>query len=118
MAKTDKLIIYHNPRCTKSRETLALLEKKKAKPEIVEYLKTPFSAEELKSILKKLRLNVQDIIRRKEPLFIEKFKDKNFNDEKWIEILVKNPVLIERPIVVKGNIAIIGRPPENVLTLL
>lgn len=118
MAKTEKVIIYHNPRCTKSRETLALLEKKKAKPEIVEYLKTPPTATELKSVLKKLGLNVQEIIRKKEPLFIEKFKNKKLSDEKWIDALVKNPVLIERPIVVKGNKAVIGRPPENVLTLL
>ncbi len=116
MAKTDKLVIYHNPRCTKSRETLALIETKK--PEIVEYLKTPPSATELKSLLKKLGLNVQEIIRKKESLFIEKYKDKKLSDEKWMEVLVKNPILIERPIVVKGNKAVIGRPPENVLTLL
>ncbi len=116
MAKTDTLFIYHNPRCTKSRETLALIEKKK--PEIVEYLKTPPSATELKMLLKKLGLSGQDIIRKKEPLFIEKYKDKKLSDEKWIAILVKNPVLIERPIVVKGNKAVIGRPPENVLKLI
>lgn len=118
MAKTDLLIIYHNPRCTKSRETLALMEKKKAKPEVVEYLKTPPTATELKSLLKKLGLPVQDIIRKKEPLFIEKFKDKKLSDEKWIAVLTKNPILIERPIVVKGNKAVIGRPPEKVLELL
>jgi arsenate reductase len=116
MAKTDKLVIYHNPRCTKSRETLALIEKKN--PEIVEYLKTPPTTDELKALLKKLGLSVQEIIRKKEPLFIEKYKDKKLSDEKWIAVLVKNPVLIERPIVVKGNKAVIGRPPENVLTLL
>lgn len=116
MAKTDKLVIYHNPRCTKSRETLALIEKKK--PEIVEYLKTTPSATELKALLKKLGLSVQEIIRKKEHLFIEKYKDKKLSDEKWIAVLVKNPVLIERPIVVKGNKAVIGRPPQNVLTLL
>ncbi len=116
MAKTNSLIIYHNPRCTKSRETLALIEKKK--PEIVEYLKTPPSATELKLLLKKLGLSVQQIIRKKEPLFIEKYKDKKLNDEKWIDVLIKNPILIERPIVVKGNKAVIGRPPSTVLTLL
>lgn len=81
-------------------------------------LKQHLSVVELKSILKKLGLNVQDIIRKKEPLFLEKFKNKKLSDEKWIEILVKNPVLIERPIVMKGNMAVIGRPPENVLALL
>jgi arsenate reductase (glutaredoxin) len=117
MAKTEKLVIYHNPRCTKSRETLALIEKKKVNPEIVEYLKTTLTVAELKSLLKKLGLNVQDIIRKKEPLFIEKFKNKKLSDEKWLDVLVKNPILIERPIVVKGNKAVIGRPPENVLAL-
>lgn len=116
MKSKNQIIIYHNPRCTKSRETLALIEKQK--PEIVEYLKTPPSATELKSLLKKLGLNVQEIIRKKEPLFIEKYKDKKLSDEKWMEVLVKNPVLIERPIVVKGNKAVIGRPPENVLKLI
>ena len=84
----------------------------------MEYLKTPPTTDELKALLKKLGLSVQEIIRKKEPLFIEKYKDKKLSDEKWIAVLVKNPVLIERPIVVKGNKAVIGRPPENVLTLL
>ena len=118
MVKTENVIIYHNPRCMKSRETLALIEKKKVKPEIVEYLKTPPIAAELKTILKKLGLNVHDIIRKKEVLFVTKFKDKKLSEDKWIEVLVKNPGLLERPIVVKGNKAVIGRPPENVLELL
>ncbi len=116
MEKTDTLIIYHNPRCTKSRETLALIEKKK--PEIVEYLKTPPTGTELKALLKKLGLSAQEIIRKKEPLYIEKYKDKKLSEEKWVDVLAKNPILIERPIVVKGNKAVIGRPPENALTLL
>jgi len=118
MAKTEKLIIYHNPRCMKSRETLALIEKKKVKPEIVEYLKTPPTKEELKAILKKLGISAEALVRKQEVLFAVKFKDKKLSDEQWIEILVKNPALIERPIVVKGNKAVIGRPPENVLSLL
>ena len=118
MAKTEHLVIYHNPRCTKSRETLALLEKKKAKPEIIEYLKTPPTAKELKAILKKLGMKAEDLVRKQEVLFAVKFKGKNFTEEKWIGVLLKNPSLIERPIVVKGNKAVIGRPPENVLNLL
>lgn len=118
MAKTDKVVIYHNPRCTKSRETLAIITKKKVKPEIVEYLKATPTADELKSILNKLGVGIQEIIRKKEPLYLEKFSTKKMSDEKWIQTLVKNPVLIERPIVVKGNKAIIGRPPEKVLELL
>lgn len=116
MAKTDKIVIYHNPRCTKSRETLALIEKKK--PEIVDYLKTPPTKEELKVILKKLGIKAEDLVRKQEALFAVKFKGKKLSEEKWIDVMVKNPALIERPIVVKGNKAVIGRPPENVLALL
>lgn len=116
MKSKEKITIYHNTRCRKSRETLALIEKQN--PEIIEYLKTPPSAVQLKEILGKLGLKAEDIIRKKEPLFLEKFKDKKLSEEKWIEVLVKNPVLIERPIVVKGKKAVIGRPPENVLSLL
>lgn len=118
MAKTENLIIYHNPRCAKSRETLALIEQRGIKPQIVEYLKTPLTHDELKSIIKKLGIKVQEIIRKKEPLFIEMYKGKELSDEKWIEILVKNPVLIERPIIVKGDQAVIGRPPEKVLQII
>tara|TARA_Y100000310_G_scaffold293151_1_gene322540 strand:+ start:3305 stop:3643 length:339 start_codon:yes stop_codon:yes gene_type:complete len=110
--------IYHNPRCSKSRQTLQLIEDKNEKVEIIEYLKTPPSKEELRDILKKLDKNVEDIIRKGEPIFKEKFQGKEFSEEEWIKILVDNPILIERPIVVKEGKAIIGRPPENVLELL
>ncbi len=118
MKSKETITIYHNPRCTKSRETLALLEKKKVKPEIIEYLKTPPTKEELKIILKKLGMKAEDLVRKHEVLFALKFKDKKLSEDKWLDVLVKNPPLIERPIVVKGNKAVIGRPPENVLTLL
>ncbi|MBX7149314.1 arsenate reductase (glutaredoxin) [bacterium] len=111
--------IYHNPRCTKSRQTLELLEKKGIKPIVVEYLKTPPTALELDKILKALKLNPQDIIRIKEDRYQElKLKDKKLSRDEWINILIDNPVLIERPIVVIGNKAVIGRPPENILPLL
>jgi arsenate reductase len=113
-----KALIYHNPRCTKSRETLALIEENKVEAEIIEYLKTPPGAPELKAILKKLGMKAADIVRKSEELYKSRYKDKKFSEEEWIKILVKNPVLIERPIVVIGNKAIIGRPPENVLTIL
>lgn len=111
--------IYHNPRCTKSRETLALLEKKGAKPEIVEYLNTPPSAAELKSILSKLKLSARDVLRTKEP----EYKSLGLNhpkltEDQVIKLIVSNPKLLERPIVVKGSKAAIGRPPENVLKIL
>ncbi len=110
--------IYHNPRCAKSRETLALITKAGKDFEIVEYLKTPPSFAELKDLLVRLHLKPEQILRKSEALFKERFKDKKFNDDEWITIMTENPILIERPIVVKGNKAVLGRPPENVLTLL
>ena len=110
--------IYHNPRCTKSRETLALLKGKGVEPEIIEYLKSPPTQKELAAILKKLGLQAEDIIRKKESLFKEKFKGQKLNNNEWIKVLVENPVLIERPIVVTGKGAALGRPPENVLAVL
>jgi arsenate reductase len=111
--------IYHNPRCSKSRETLKLLEARGLKPKIVEYLKTPPSAAELKSILKKLGLKPQDILRKGEPLCAELgLRDRTLNGEALIALMVANPILIERPIVIAGGKAAIGRPPENVLAIL
>jgi arsenate reductase len=112
------ITIYHNNRCTKSRCALELLEKKGKNFQVVEYLKTPPSEKEIKEILKKLGMKAEDIIRKKEPLFIEKFAKKKFTEDQWIKVLAKNPILIERPIIVKGNKAVIGRPPENINQLL
>ena len=111
--------IYHNPRCTKSRQTLALLEEKGVKPKIVEYLKEPPSAAELKRVLKKLGLKPRDIVRQGESVYAELgLKDKDLKDDELIALMVKNPILIERPIVVSGDKAAIGRPPESVLEIL
>lgn len=113
-----ELTIYHNPRCRKSRETLALLEDKGANVEIVQYLEKTPDVNELKSILKKLGMKPEDLIRKSEAVFKEKFKGISCTDEEWIKIMVENPELIERPIVIKDDKAIIGRPPEKVLDLL
>ena len=112
------ITIYHNPRCRKSRETLAILEDAGKEVEVVEYLKDVPSKEEIKKLLAKLNMGVEDIIRKGETIYKEKFKGKNFNEDEWITILTENPKLIERPIVVKGNKAVIGRPPENARELL
>lgn len=109
--------IYHNPRCRKSRETLALIKEQGVEPEIVEYLKEVPDKEELKNLLMKLNLKVTDLLRKGEAIYKEKLKNKNFEEEEWLQIIMENPKLIERPIVVKGNKAIIGRPPEKVLEL-
>lgn len=113
-----KVTIYHNNRCSKSRCALELIEKKTKDFRVVEYLKNPPSEKELKDMLKKLGMKAEDIIRKKEPLYLEKFNGKTLSEEQWIKTLSKNPILIERPIVVKGNKAVIGRPPENIFTLL
>ena len=109
--------IYHNPRCSKSRETLQLIKAAGVEVEIVEYLNTIPTVEELKMLLMKLNLKPIDIIRKGEAIYKEKFKNSNFNDDEWIKIMLEYPKLIERPIVVKGNKAILGRPPQNVLDL-
>ena len=111
--------IYHNPRCSKSRQTLALLEENGAAPKIVEYLKTPPSATELKSILKKLGLKPQDIVRKGEARYAELgLNERAVSDDELIGLMVENPILIERPIVVADGKAAIGRPPETVLTIV
>ena len=112
-----KVALYYNPRCSKCREALCLLEEKGIVPEIIEYLKTPPSEKQLKDLLKKLGLKPQDILRKKEPLF-EKFKNKKFTDAEWIKVMCKNPILIERPIAIDGNKAVIGRPPQNIIDLI
>tara|TARA_Y100000782_G_scaffold111876_1_gene140933 strand:- start:24472 stop:24816 length:345 start_codon:yes stop_codon:yes gene_type:complete len=106
--------IYHNPRCSKSRQTLQVLKDKGVEVEIVEYLKDVPSHQELKDLLMKLNMKPQEILRTGEKIFKEEYKGLEFTDEEWINVMHENPKLIERPIVVKGNKAVIGRPPENV----
>jgi arsenate reductase len=111
--------IYHNPRCAKSRQTLALIEEQGVKPKIVKYLETPPSAAELKRVLKKLGLKPRDILRTGEARYAELgLKDKDLKDDALIALMVANPILIERPIVVSGDKAALGRPPEDVLKIL
>lgn len=109
--------IYHNPRCSKSRETLQLINDAGVDVEIVEYLKDIPTTADLKDLLVKLNLKPTDILRKGEAVYKEKFKNSNFNDDEWIKVMIEFPKLIERPIVVKGNKAILGRPPQNVLEL-
>lgn len=112
------LKIYHNPRCRKSRETLQLIKEADADVEVVEYLKTPPTEDELHDLLSKLNLPVDYLIRKNEELFKTQFKGKELSEDQWIKVLVENPQLLERPIVVKDDEAILGRPPENVMKLL
>lgn len=111
--------IYHNPRCSKSRETLALLEEHGIEPEIILYLETPPSVETLTEILEKLDAeSAHQIIRDKESIYKELDLDELMSDEELLPLMNEYPKLIERPIVVKGDKAVIGRPPENVMTLI
>ncbi len=111
--------IYHNPRCSKSRQTLALLEEKGIKPEIVEYLKTPPSQEELSDILNMLGMAPRELMRRKEAPYKEQgLDDPAKSDAALIAAMHATPVLIERPIVLANGKAAIGRPPEQVLDIL
>lgn len=110
--------IYHNPRCRKSRETLQIIEQSGREVEIIEYLNKPPSFDELKEITQLLGLKPYDLLRRGEEVFKEKFKGKELTDEQWIEAMISYPKLMERPIVVQGKKAILGRPPENVKELL
>jgi arsenate reductase len=109
--------IYHNPRCSKSRATLALLEERGVDPEVVEYLKTPPTADELRELLAKLGLKARDVIRKGEPEFKESGVSLDAPEDRLIELMAAHPILIERPIVVVGRRARLGRPPEQVLEL-
>ena len=110
--------IYHNPRCTKSRATLALLEGRGVEPKVIEYLNTPPTSAELKTIIGQLGIRAEQLVRKGEDIYKTKYAGKTLTDAQWIEAMVKDPVLIERPIVVSGGRAVIGRPPENVEALL
>ncbi|WP_258099032.1 arsenate reductase (glutaredoxin) [Marinoscillum pacificum] len=110
--------IFHNPRCRKSRETLQLLADKNEDVEIVEYLNTPPTVSELKDIVRLLGIKPEQLLRKGEAIFKEEFKGKELSDDEWIEVMVANPKLIERPIVIKNGKAALGRPPENVLDIL
>ena len=110
--------IYHNPRCSKSRQTLTLIEEAGVNPEIIEYLDTPPTEKELDEILKMLGIEPDELMRKKESLYKKLGLDQKILSRKeMIKVMIENPKLIERPIVVDGNKAILGRPPETVKEL-
>ncbi len=110
--------IYHNTRCSKSRETLDLLRENGIEPRIVEYLKEVPSEGEIETLLVKLNMSASDLVRKGEALFKQKYKGMSFNPHEWVKIMHEEPKLIERPIVVRNNKAVLGRPPENVMELI
>lgn len=110
--------LYHNPRCSKSRSSLELLQEKGIQVDIVKYLEETPTKEALESLLKKLGIKAKELVRKGEKEYKEHFKGKNLTEEEWIAAMVQYPKLIERPIFEKGDKAVIGRPPENVLGLI
>ncbi len=105
--------IYHNPRCKKSRAGLQYIQERTKDFEVVEYLKNPISEELFKNLLMKLNLRPQDMVRTQEAIYKSDFKGKNFTDDEWVTIMIENPKLIKRPIVVRGNKAVWGDPADN-----
>ena len=112
------MIIYHNPRCSKSRQSLALLRENGEEPEVIEYLKTSLDEVALRDLFVKLGLEAHEVVRTKEEPYEQLALSPDSSEEEVIAAIVKYPILMERPIVVKGNSAVIGRPPENVQELL
>ena len=112
------ITIYHNARCKKSREGLELLKDSGEDFEIREYLKEPVSTEELKSLLDKLGMAPIELVRKEEKIWKEEFKGKDLSDKELIRIMVENPKLIQRPIIVKNNEAVVGRPASRISDLL
>ena len=110
--------IYHNSRCGKSRECLVFLENSGQKYEIIKYLEDVPSFEDLKEIIKKLGIKPIELVRKKEKIWIENFKDKTLTDDEIISAMISNPILIERPIVINGDKAVIARPLENAAAIL
>jgi len=111
--------IYHNPRCSKSRQTLALLQERGIEPEIVLYLDSTPSSSQLKDILKKLGIDARDLLRTKEDAYKEHgLADDTLSEDSIVKAMIASPKLIERPIVVRGDKAVLGRPPENIEALL
>lgn len=110
--------ILHNPRCSKSRQTLQLLNDNGVEPEIIEYLTNPISEKELKAILELLGKDAKDILRKGEKDFKEHFKGKELSNDEWIKAMIEYPKLMERPIVYNDKNGVLGRPPENVLDII
>lgn len=114
---SDNYIVYHNPRCSKSRMAVEYLNEAGKSVEIIEYLKESPSKEELKQVLEKLNVSAESIIRKGETDFKENFKGRELTESQWIEAMVEFPKLIERPIVIKGNKAVVARPTELIKDL-
>lgn len=114
----SSITIYHNPRCSKSRAACQLIAARGVEASVIDYLTNPPSRDELRSLLGKLGMSASELVRRGEAAFSEHYAGRELSDEQWLDALIAHPILIERPIVVCGDRAVIGRPPEKVLELL
>ncbi|MCG8578732.1 MAG: arsenate reductase (glutaredoxin) [Bacteroidales bacterium] len=110
--------ILHNPRCSKSRAGVTLLEEKGVEFEIIKYLDDPLTPDELSSVLEKLGIRPLELIRKNEAVYKDEFADKELSDEEWILAMLEHPRLIERPIIINGDKAVIGRPAEAIESIL
>jgi len=117
-ASEDEIVIYHNPRCSKSRAALALLRERGCEPRVIEYLSTPPTREELLRLVEKLGIPAEQLVRKAEEVFRTQFAGKPMSRAQWLDAMATHPILIERPVIVRGARAVIGRPPENALDLL
>lgn len=111
---TTMIKVLHNNTCSKSRAILEHLDENNVPFEIIDFIETPLTELELKTLLKKLNTDVQGLIRKNDRLYQERYMGKDFSEDEWIKILVENPSLIQRPILIKGSVAMVGRPIENV----
>ncbi len=116
---TDRLVIYHNPSCSKSRETLQILRDEKRDPQIIEYLEEPPSRQDLKDIIAMLGVSARDLLRTTEAVYHDaELDDDSLSDDEIIEAICEYPALLQRPIVISGGRAVIGRPPTRVLEII
>jgi arsenate reductase (glutaredoxin) len=112
------MTIYHNPKCSKSRGALQILQERGIEPTVILYMESPPSPETLRDITKKLDITPEELVRKNEDLYKEKYAGKNISSEEWLLILSEHPRLMERPIIINGEKAIIARPAEKVLEVL
>ena len=117
-APSPEIVIYHNARCSKSRSACEIVAGRGIEARIVEYLKTPPSRDELRTVLQKLGMKASELVRRGEEEYKQHYAGRTLTEDEWLDALIEHPILIERPIVVRGDRAVVGRPPEKVLELL
>jgi arsenate reductase (glutaredoxin) len=114
----SEFTLYHNPRCSKSRQALALLQAAGVQPQLIEYLQATPTAPQLREVVRKLGIGAGELVRKNEEVYEAQYAGKALSEDQWIAAMIKDPILIERPILIRGERAVIGRPPERVRALL